>query len=73
MGDEGFDSVVEGMGRGRGVTIDKTRGSARRAVKRKVNNCIQLKDIELYTSCCVERKESEVQKRENRAVLIGKY
>ena len=33
----------------------------------------QLEDTELYTSCCVEKKEREVQKRENRAVLIGKY
>ncbi len=36
-------------------------------------NCIQLEDIELYTSCCVERKEREEQKRENRAVFIGTY
>ena len=38
-----------------------------------MSNCIQLEDIELYTSCCIERKEIEVQKRENRAVFIGKY
>ena len=49
------------------------RGSARRAVKRRVSNCIQLKDIALYTSCCVERKERKVQRKENRAVFIGKY
>ena len=38
-----------------------------------MSNYIQLEDIELYTSCCVERNEREVQKRENRAVFIGKY
>ena len=38
-----------------------------------MSNCIQLGDIELYTSCCIERKEREVQKGENRAVFIGKY
>ena len=39
----------------------------------KGGNCIQLEGIELYTSCCVERKEGEVQKRENKSVLIEKY
>ena len=38
-----------------------------------MSNRIQVEDIELYTSCCVERKEREVQKRENGAVFIGKY
>ena len=47
--------------------------SARGAIRQKVDNCIQLGSIELYTSCCVERKEGDVQKRENRAVLIEKY
>ncbi len=51
----------------------ETGGSASRAIKREVSDCIQLEDMELYTSFWVERKEREVQKRENRAVLIEKY
>ena len=39
----------------------------------RVSNCIQLDNIELYTSCCVERKEREVQRKENGVVFIGKY
>ncbi len=53
--------------------IQKTRGGARQAIKREVSNCILLKVIDSCTSCSVERKEREVQKRENRAVLIEKY
>ena len=67
---------VEAAGQGRGGgarSCCHKRRSAGRAVKREVSNCIQLKDIELYTSCCVERKEREVQKKENGAVFIGKY
>ena len=63
-----------GLDRDGGASSVVTRGgSARRAVRRRVSSCIQLEDIELYTSCCVERKEGQVQKRENRAVFIGKY
>ena len=61
------------MKRSRDVTIYKTRGSIRRAINLEVSNCIQLQDLELYKSYWVERKEGEVLKRQNRAVLIKKY